>query len=89
MSESDKTDNRGARGVVGTGTIGQKLKSRWHKEGKGLSLKQFARKLVESGDETAKEWFDHKKGLFNKGRSDSKKIRISAEKLASKNARRK
>ena len=45
------------------GTLGQQLKSRWHKEGKGMSLKQFARKLMASGDEVAEKWFLLKKGL--------------------------
>lgn len=41
--------------------VGLQLKTRWHKEGKGLSLKQFARKLVAEGDTVAKSWFDNKK----------------------------
>lgn len=72
-----------------TGTAGQQLKARWHKEGNGLSLKQFARKLVAEGDGVAQTWFDCKKGLFNKSRTDSKKATISAQKQATKNARRK
>lgn len=83
MSDSDKS------GMVGTGTAGQQLKARWHKEGKSLSLKQFARKLVAAGDKMAQDWFDHKKGLLNQGRSDSTKARIASEKQASKAARRK
>ena len=83
MSDTDK------RGVVGTGTAGQQLKSRWHKEGKGLSLKQFARKLVAEGDKTAQDWFEHKKGILNQGRTDAKRSKIAAEKQASKAARRK
>lgn len=83
MSDTDKS------GVVGTGTSGQQLKARWHKEGKGLSLKQFARKLVAAGDKLAQDWFDHKKGILNQGRTDTKRAKIAAEKQASKAARRK
>ncbi len=52
--------------VVGQGTPGRQLKARWHKEGKGLSLKQFARKLAATGDVVAKTWFDNKKKSTNK-----------------------
>ena len=71
------------------GTAGQQLKARWHQEGQGMSLKQFARKLVAEGDKVAQTWFDHKKGLYNKGRTDAKKGLIALQKQASKNARRK
>lgn len=77
------------RGVVGVGTAGQQLKARWHKEGKGLSLKQYARKLVAAGDQVAQDWFEHKKGVLNQGRSDAAKKRIAEQKAASKTARRK
>ena len=70
-------------------TPGQQLKARWHKEGQGMSLKQFARKLVAEGDKVAETWFEHKKGILNKGRTDTKKALITQQKLASKNARRK
>lgn len=71
------------------GTAGQQLKARWHKEGNGLSLKQFARKLVAEGDQVAQTWFEHKQGLLNKGRTESKKTMIALQKQATKNARRK
>lgn len=48
---------------VGNSTAGQKLKNKWRKEGRGFSLKKFARKLVAEGDALAQEWFDNKKGL--------------------------
>ncbi len=53
-------------------TTGQQLKLRWRKEGKGLSLKQFARKLVDAGDSMATTWFDMKKGLYNQTASKTK-----------------
>lgn len=80
---ADTNDN----GVVGT--AGQQLKARWHREGKGMSLKQFARKLVASGDKVAQDWFDHKKGSLNQSRTDANKTRVAAEKAATKANRRK
>lgn len=74
---------------VGTGTVGHTLKTRWHKEGRGFSLKQFARKLLAEGDQLAQDWFDRKRGLSNQDRSDKNKQRIAAEKQASKTAGRK
>lgn len=75
--------------TVGTATPGQQLKTRWHKEGRGLSLKQFARKLAAAGDKVAETWFEMKKGLHNQERSE-KNINIAkASALATKNARRK
>jgi hypothetical protein len=70
-------------------SVGLQLKNRWRNEGKGVSLKQFARKLLAAGDSTAQEWFDRKKGLLNQDRSDKNKQRVSAEKQASKSASRK
>ena len=75
------SDNKNA---VGKATVGQTLKNRWRKEGKGLSLKQFARKLVASGDSVAQEWFDRKHGLMDLDRSDKNKARIMQEKQAAK-----
>jgi hypothetical protein len=75
--------------TVGTATAGQQLKARWHKEGRGLSLKQFARKLAASGDKVAETWFEMKRGLHNQERTE-KNINIAkASSLATKNARRK
>ena len=86
MSE---VDSRNVRGDLGEGTVGSRLKSRWHKEGKGLSLKQFARKLVASGDKLAQDWFDSKRGLMNQSRTDKNKQRLLLEKQATKASRRK
>lgn len=75
--------------TVGTATPGQQLKARWHKEGRGLSLKQFARKLVAAGDTVASTWFEMKRGLHNQERTE-KNINIAkASALSTKNARRK
>lgn len=70
-----------------------KVKKMWHKEGKGLSLKEFTSKKVDEGDETVMEWVDNKKGALERkakeARQKHKGARIAAEKLASKAARRK
>lgn len=42
------------------------LKARFSKASTSLSLKAFARELMAKGDETAKDWFDHKKGSVEK-----------------------
>lgn len=36
-----------------------------------LSLKQFAKTLVQDGDQVAKDWFAHKAGSLNQARSDA------------------
>jgi hypothetical protein len=73
--------------TVGTATAGQQLKARWHKEGRGLSLKQFARKLVAAGDTVASTWFEMKRGLHNQERTE-KNINIArASAQATKNSR--
>lgn len=71
------------------GTVGHQLKNRWRKEGKGLSLKQFARKLAASGEQIAKDWFDCKRGVNNQQRLDANIQRVAAEKQASKSVSRK
>lgn len=43
----------------------------WVPRGGAVSLKQFARQLVASGDATAKDWFDHKAGVLNASRSET------------------
>jgi len=53
------------------------------------SLKKFARELLKAGDPVAKAWFANKVGAKNEKRNDKNTARISAEKIASKAARRK
>lgn len=74
---------------VGKSTTGLQLKNRWRKEGRGFSLKQFARKLLAEGDLLAKDWFDRKKGLNDQVRSAANQQRILSEKQASKSSSRK
>lgn len=61
----------------------------WVRNHGAPSLKKYARDLAKSGDANAKDWFAHKKGSLNEGRADKNIVRISAEKTASKAARRK
>jgi len=69
-------------------SVSRALKSRHAKEGKGLSLKQFARQLVKSGDAMAETWFANKEGLYDLQRSEKNIARISAEISATKVAHR-
>lgn len=64
-------------------------KRTWVKNHGAVSLKQFAKALAASGDILAKDWFESKDGALNESRSDKNKTRIAAEKLSSKQARRK
>lgn len=74
---------------VGTATAGEAIKHLWHKEGQGLSLKTFARKLEAEGNQSAKDWFACKKGALNQSRSDKNRARVEVEKAATKSAKRK
>ncbi len=102
QSEDQK---RGKRGIVGKPTAALTLKQRWHDEcftlekvgkrvvyvakPKAPSLRTFARQLAKTGDQVAKDWFDHKKGSLNQERSTTTQKRIYEEKSATKLARRK
>lgn len=74
---------------VGQLTAGRSIKMRWHQTDMRKSLKQFARELATSGDQSAKDWFAHKKGSLNQDRSEKNRARIALERQASKAARRK
>jgi len=69
-------------------SVSRSLKSRHAKEGNGMSLKEFARRLVREDNESAKDWFANKAGLLNAERSDKNKTRVSSEKSATKLAKR-
>jgi hypothetical protein len=70
-------------------SVSKVIKSRFAKEGKGLSLKEFARRLAKAGDVSAQTWFDNKHGACNQDRYEKTQTRITAERIASRNARRK
>lgn len=74
---------------VGQGSAGDSVKRRWQKEGKGTSLKAFARKLASDGDQLAKDWFDCKNGALNAERSDKNRARVEIESAATRAAHRK
>ena len=83
--------SRGPRGEVGKGSTSKTLKKLWHAAttGKHLSLKDFARKLADEGEQVAKDWFAHKHGSLNKKRSEANVARVSLERAATKAAKRK
>jgi hypothetical protein len=64
-------------------------KQEWVRKAGTPSLKQYARQLLASGNELAKDWFARKGGSMNAKRSDSNLSRASAEATASRAARRK
>lgn len=84
VQESGKTN----RGVVGQGTPGSRLKALWHKEGKGKSLKQFARSLVKDNAD-AKRWLENKLGKHDQKRSDANATLARTIGQATKAAKRK
>lgn len=57
--------------------------------GQKVSLKKFARELLKSGNQVAKDWFAHKRGSLNAQRSEKNQSRVSLEKQATKAAKRK
>lgn len=90
--ENVKQDNqqlRGQKGEVGKATAGGSIKARHRAEGRGLSLKVFARKLAKDGDEVAEQWFANKLGAANQSRSDKNIAAASASSTATKAAKRK
>lgn len=87
--EVTQTPSRGDRGELGVATAGDTMKQRHRSEGRGLSLKQFARKLEASGDKVAKEWFANKRGAANQQRSDANVKAAMEARTATKAAKRK
>lgn len=69
------------------------IKNRHRKEGKGMTLRQFARELASQKDEVAKAWWTNKSGLLERKakaeRQKNKGARIAMEKMATKAARQK
>jgi hypothetical protein len=61
----------------------------WVKLEGAPSLKQFARKLLASGDPNAKEWFANKRGAKNEKRSDANIAAARAAAAATKAERHK
>jgi hypothetical protein len=77
------------RGEVGKSTAGNRVKARYSKSGKHVSLKQFARGLVKAGDQDATDWFAAKAGALDLSRSDKNKTRVALEKSMTKAAKSK
>ena len=78
MSTSEEKA-RGSRSIghasdyVGKASAGKQLKDLHAKEGQGMSLRAFARKLANEGNTFASEWFTNKAGNLNQDRSDENK----------------
>ena len=64
-------------------------KQAWVRKAGTPSLKKFARQLLASGDQLAKDWFACKNGALNESRSEKNRARVAVEATASKQARRK
>lgn len=64
-------------------------KRAWVRKAGTPSLKKFARQLLASGNQLAKDWFDHKAGSLNEERTEKNRSRATLEATASKAARRK
>jgi hypothetical protein len=73
---------------AGKATAGEAIKNLWHKEGQKLSLKAFARKMAAEGNQSAKDWFECKKGALNLERSDKNRARIETEGVATRAAKK-
>ena len=63
-------------------------KQHWVRKVASLSLKQFARKLAATKDQTAIDFFACKKGDLNATRSDTNRLRITLEKQATRASRK-
>jgi len=70
-------------------SVSRTIKSLHAKNGSGLSLKEFVRRLVREGNDLAQNWLDNKAGVCNASRSESNKTRVAAERAATKSAKRK
>ena len=86
-SSTEKT--RKSNGIVGVASTSLQLKQRWALEGKGMSLKAFARKLLKAGDELVSDWFAHKEGVLNQDRTAANRQKADEANRASKAAKRK
>lgn len=92
MTEAEQVSaaRRNTRGLfVGVASTGDSIKARWRSEGKGFSLKAFARKLAKEDDSMAKDWLAHKLGSLNLKRSDKNLAEASLAAQATKNAKTK
>ena len=89
VTEADVKRKGGPRGTVGKPTAGLTVKQLWHASESGLSLKQWARTQMRSGDATAKAWFDHKDGSLDLKKSDLNVKAAREARVATRTAHRK
>lgn len=74
---------------MGDNAVAKQLKKAWKKDGEGLSLRQFAKKLLSSGEGWVQKWYDNKDGACNMERAEKNVMRANQERQASKLARKK
>jgi hypothetical protein len=84
-----KEVKRNGRGEIGVASTGETIKKLHRTEGHGLSLKEFAHKLANAGNQIAKDWFAHKRGSLNKNRNDANCKAAIEARTATKASRRK
>lgn len=100
VTEADVKRKGGERGVVGKATTELTIKQRWHAfldensltpdKRDYVSLKQFARLQVKTGDDgTANAWLAHKHGVGATKRSDSNIKAAREARVATRTAHRK
>ena len=75
--------------LVDVGDNNNPRRQAWVRKAGTPSLKKFARQLLASGNQLAKDWFAHKSGSLNEERNEKNRSRASLEAQASKAARRK
>jgi hypothetical protein len=70
-------------------SVSRSIKALHAKSDNSLSLKEFARRLARDDSDLAKNWFANKLGACDASRSESNKVRVAAERSATKSAKRK
>jgi hypothetical protein len=89
MSEENKQESgKNSRGEVGPGTPATKVKALWRAEGKGMSLKKFARSIVKDNAD-AKRWLENKTGKHDTAPKEANVALAKVIAAATKAAKRK
>lgn len=89
MSENKQGHVNQKRRTVAEPKVSVTLKRLWHAEGKGMSLKVFARARKKEGDAIAKRWFENRSGKHDTKRSDKNAGLAKLCSEATKNSRKK
>lgn len=90
MSENENKSNANQKRRTGAEPkVSMTLKRLWKQEGKGMSLKAFARARKKEGDAIAKRWFENRQGKHDQKRSDKNAGLAKLCSEATKNSRKK